>query len=245
MNHNILIAFTNVDPAAHGGWDGRSGCDGCHHDARIIATRIAERTVVESSWCRLFDADGTTARIDAALEGTALGAQAGDLVHVYWTGHGGQRQAHGNHNEADGREEHLVTWDGEFWDDRIWKIMCQFAAGVNVIFVTDTCFSGGAIRGRPRWFPFLFSRKLRQDRQPVASVLHWAACREFETSGGTASGGVFTRSVYKVTKPRTIDYDSANTEVVRRLRAAGDDQRPQMSVYGPHGEALLNRRVWA
>ena len=85
----------------------------------------------------------------------------GDLVIIYWSGHGG-RVADENGDEKDGFDEYLVPYDGQrlriddirqtmLVDDTFGRWM-QGLDGRQIVLVLDTCYAGGQPRAsaRPR-----------------------------------------------------------------------------------------------
>ena len=102
----------------------------------------------------------TRAAILERLAALADGAQAGDRVLVYFSGHGAQAPARRPDREIDGLEELYLAADARGWDGskrRVPGAIADFemeaalsairAKGADVWFVADSCHAAGLMRG--------------------------------------------------------------------------------------------------
>ena len=129
--------------------------DGAANDADDIAQSLkgagAEEVV------RLINDDARKDRIVAAWEGLVAKAKAGDTIVFTYAGHGSQEpEPKGRHDEADGLNENFLL--GHFipvgpatreriLDDEVFEWMQEAdKKGVKVVFVADSCHSGGMER---------------------------------------------------------------------------------------------------
>jgi len=129
--------------------------DGAANDAADVAqslTRAGAKEVV-----RLVNAEATKERIHAAWEDLTAKAQPGDTIVFTYAGHGSHEpEPMGRHDEADGLNENFLL--GKFLpfgpgtkerilDDEMFEWVQEAdKKGVKVVFVADSCHSGGMER---------------------------------------------------------------------------------------------------
>lgn len=136
-------------------YEGQQGeLSGCHNDAKNIQSYlINEQGFRESDMIVLMD-DGvnnppTKRNIIDALDRVVEYSQAGDVVFIHYSGHGGrQRDADGD--EEDGYDETLIPVDfksaGQIVDDDLYAhLVLKMREGVAVVALMDCCHSGTAL----------------------------------------------------------------------------------------------------
>ena len=129
--------------------------DGAANDANDIAKSLTGAGAKEV--VRLINDDASKDGIVAAWEGLVAKAKAGDTIVFSYAGHGGQEpEPKGRHDEADGLNENFLL--GRFipvgpatreriLDDEVFGWMQEAdKKGVKVVFVADSCHSGGMER---------------------------------------------------------------------------------------------------
>ncbi|MFE2124591.1 caspase family protein [Rhodococcus aetherivorans] len=136
----LHIGLDNVDPQAYAGWDG--ALDGAENDATAMADLTG---AVGFKRCVLLSSQATSTAVFAALRSAATHLAAGDICVVTYAGHGGQIPT-SDSEEADRFDETWLLFDREVLDDEIHQALTEFAAGVRVIVVSDSCHSGTVIR---------------------------------------------------------------------------------------------------
>lgn len=72
-------------------------------------------------------------------------AEAGDLVFISYSGHGGQVKDL-NDDEPDFVDETWCLYDGQLIDDEIFWCLSHFKAGVRILGIIDCCHSGSAFK---------------------------------------------------------------------------------------------------
>lgn len=140
LARSIHVGLNAVDPQAYGGWAGR--LLGCENDARAMR-ELAGAQGFEPMLLR--GADATRDRLLAAIAEAAAAMVAGDQLLLTYSGHGaslGDRSG----DEPDGRDEVWCLRDGLLLDDELHERLCAIAAGVRVLVVSDSCFSGSVTR---------------------------------------------------------------------------------------------------
>lgn len=138
--YSLHIGLNRVDPAAYGGWDGK--LNGCVNDANAML-RLATANGFEPA--QLLDSAATSEAVVSAIGGLARRAVAGDLVLLTCSSHGGQ-VADVDGDEPDGQDETWVLFDRQVVDDELRRMYAQFAPGVRVVVLSDSCHSGSVIR---------------------------------------------------------------------------------------------------
>jgi hypothetical protein len=123
-----------------------------HTDALKLAEVMKERCGL-TDVVTLINEQATLKNIEKAIVGDLAGkTKPGDLVVIYWSGHGG-RCAATTRDEPDGYDEFLVPYDGKLDDiDTIRTTMLmddtfgrwvQALDGRKVVVILDACHSGG------------------------------------------------------------------------------------------------------
>jgi hypothetical protein len=215
----LLVGINDYAPLGAGGPDLR----GCVNDVQDMANTLSVLGIVPASPTTmriLTDGRATRAAIIAGLTWLITGAQAGDLLIFYYSGHGSQIvDVEGD--EPDGKDETICPHDfataGMIKDDDLRTIFTALPPGVNLDVILDACHSGTGTRELDKgvvyryieppidWGFFLDSSpslpvrgilkkgKASVDMSIVPGVSHvlWAGCRDNQTSAEAAIGGVY------------------------------------------------------
>lgn len=134
------LGLNAVDAHVYKGWSGP--LRGCENDARAMQA-IADARGFTSRL--LLGADATRPNLFAAMDRAAAELVADDLLLLTYSGHGASL-ADRSGDEPDQRDEAWCLHDGLLLDDEIHHRLCAFAAGVRVLVVSDSCFSGSVTR---------------------------------------------------------------------------------------------------
>lgn len=137
---SIHLGLNAVDARVYTGWSGP--LRGCENDARAMQ-EIADARGFTSRL--LLGADATHRNLLAAMDRAAAELVAGDLLLLTYSGHGAPLPDRSG-DEPDEQDEAWCLHDGLLLDDEIHHRLCAFAAGVRVLVVSDSCFSGSVIR---------------------------------------------------------------------------------------------------
>jgi metacaspase-1 len=140
---SLHLGLNAVDVHVYRGWSGP--LRGCENDARAMQA-IADAQGFTSRL--LLGADATRASLLAAMDRAAADLAADDLLLLTYSGHGASLPDHSG-DEPDQRDEAWCLHDGLLIDDEIHHRLCTFAAGVRVLVVSDSCFSGSVTRDDP------------------------------------------------------------------------------------------------
>ena len=138
---SLHIGLNAVDPKQYSGWSGElAGCEFDAKDMRAIARkhRFATRLRLTKS--------ATRSRILGVLKRAAKKLKRNDIFFLTYSGHGGQVPNTGNDFEPDGFDETWCLYDGELIDDELYTALGQFAAGVRIFVLSDSCHSGTVLR---------------------------------------------------------------------------------------------------
>lgn len=239
----LLTGLKGVDPAAYGGWDGKSGCYGCELDVANMALVLGSAGGFSINTLKTGQA--TAAAILRGIESAANTLTAGDMFVFYYSGHGGQ-QPDRDGDESDGKDETLVAYDRELIDDELAMLWPKFAQGVRIVMVSDSCNSGTNYRGLRTvrtQTPIVFGKVPGMKAQ----MIHYSGCRDGGTSAGYQQGGSFTMALCEVwDQGRFVGtYQQLYEKVRAKLQAAGEEQEPQFNVVGPVSPAFLQSRPFS
>lgn len=137
---SIHIGLNHVDPDAYNGWDGElAGCINDANDMRDIANGLGYQSST------LIDSQATSHAVIGAIGRAAQTLRSGDILVLTYSGHGGQVDDV-NGDEDDAQDETWVLWDRQLIDDELFSLWAQFAAGVRIFVLSDSCHSGTVLR---------------------------------------------------------------------------------------------------
>ena len=139
--YSLHIGLNRVDPLAYGGWGGQ--LRGCHNDATAMLDMAVANGFNKSSL--LLSEEATLQNVSLGIYELAKLATPGDLVFITYSGHGGQ-VPDTNKDEPDGLDETWVLYDGMWLDDNLNSFLAEFAKGVRVVLLSDSCHSGTVIK---------------------------------------------------------------------------------------------------
>lgn len=138
---SLHVGVNQVDPARYDGWDGALG--GCENDAQTIRT-IAQRDGFAPTM--LLTRQATSGNLLAEIAAAAQQLTRGDTFLLSYAGHGAQVPNVSGDAEADQQDETWVLYDRMLIDDELAQAFAQFAAGVDIVMLSDSCHSGTVYR---------------------------------------------------------------------------------------------------
>jgi metacaspase-1 len=138
---SLHIGIEEVDPLAYEGRY-RGKTHGAAPDARSMR-EIAERQGYAATL--LLTGDATRDAVLAWLR-DARTLSPEHMLLVTYAGHGARFRDADRHEEEDGRDESWCLFDGYLLDDEIHDALSQLPAGMRVLVVSDSCYSGTIIR---------------------------------------------------------------------------------------------------
>lgn len=215
----LVGGLTQVDKYQYAGWDGR--CPGSDVDAFQTAERLME---LGAAVCLGIDATVKSTWVRQAGGDLIRGMNAGDLLVLYLSGHGGQ-QDDTDGDEDDGMDETLCLYDGEMTDDTVAELLHNVPTGVCIFSVFDTCNSGTSTRRPPARSIVKMSKAVLPVGHPH---LHFGGCVDGSSSFGNAQGGFFTNLLWQKYNP-TLTWQEWFSLVHAAMPAK---QKPSMDVMG-------------
>lgn len=193
----LSIGLNSVDPASYDGWSGN--LTACENDAKAIGELAKSRgydvNVVLTS-------AATSTRILSELSRLSKTLVSGDILLLYYSGHGGQ-VGDVNLDEQDSLDETWCLFDRMLIDDELNAMFSQFSAGVRILVLSDSCHSGTATKElqyaelqkleapqsperRRKAIPFDASWKLyRSNKSLYDSIQFVAGSKDLGTSGAS------------------------------------------------------------
>jgi hypothetical protein len=136
---SIHIGVNRIDPAHYG----TAGVlHGCENDARAMEA-LARAQGFEPRM--LLTTDATSAQVLAALRDAASRLRTGDILLLTYAGHGAQVPDLDDEAE-DRQDETWCLYDRMVLDDELYAAWGQFAAGVRIAVLSDSCHSGTVTR---------------------------------------------------------------------------------------------------
>ncbi|HMB74346.1 MAG TPA: caspase family protein [Gammaproteobacteria bacterium] len=149
---SLHIGINDVDPTCYDGWNDPLG--GCERDADDMHALAVEQGFLATL---LKSPDATRDAVYQAVRDAAARLRKGDIFLLTYAGHGGQvLDVSGDEKDdpgatviegdIDDTDETWCLYDGQLLDDELRALWPEFAAGVRILVISDSCHSGSATR---------------------------------------------------------------------------------------------------
>lgn len=219
---SLHIGLNEVDPAHYENWNGLLLA--CEYDANDMKQLAKSQGFTPT---QLLTRAATRKAVTNNILDAAKRLKSGDIFLLTYSGHGGQVPDQ-NSDEPDRLDETWCLYDGQLIDDELFYAFGQFAAGVRILVLSDSCHSGSVIKvnnmarrtfdaqHRPRAMPIEIvqrtylahrkfydeigsNRKLRDAEDKVkATALLVSGCQDSQYSMDGPFNGAFTAMVKTV-----------------------------------------------
>ena len=137
---SIHVGLNEVDPSHYQGWNGKLVA--CEFDADDMQ-KLAEANGFKTK--KLLTKDATAEALLSAVKDAGGQLQAGDILLLTYSGHGGQ-VPDANGDEDDRMDETWVLYDRQVVDDELYALWSSFAPGARIVIFSDSCHSGTVAR---------------------------------------------------------------------------------------------------
>jgi hypothetical protein len=141
---SLHVGLNSVDPRHYAGWSGE--LTACEFDAKDMAALARTQKIKPKV---LLTKRATRANVLKAVRAAAKALRSGDLLFLSYSGHGGQIPDVSD-DEPDKKDETWCLYDGELIDDEVFNELSNFADGVRIIVLSDSCHSGSVVRASIR-----------------------------------------------------------------------------------------------
>lgn len=231
----MCVGLNRVDPDSYAGWPGH--LNAAVNDAVALNSYFA-RGGMDARL--LIDEAATLDSIVGQINAASKTFVNGDALVFTFSGHGNTSPIF-----SDVDKQSICLFDGELADQKFRELMSQFAEGVRVVCIFDSCFSGGMDRarrmGRSQPFGVVARRRVRADGlvpDISAGVLELMASSSQELSEEDNEHGFFTRALcdaldYFAKLGKMPTYEEWFKAAQRRMALAGIAQHPQATQLGP------------
>lgn len=217
------------------GWEGP--LQSCEIDAQdmfnIAKSQNFKATVLKTR-------KATAGNVENKIRSAAKQLKDGDIFFLSYAGHGAQVEDLTG-DEDDGSDETWCLYDRMLLDDEMQRLYTEFAKGVRILVVADSCHSGSATRSGSknrvdhkkcgiRELPTRtaqaiyegnkdkydnIQKSLRKRSRPKASRILISACQDHQLAGGGATNGQFTAALKEVWRKGKFagDYETLSNEI--------------------------------
>lgn len=141
--YSLHLGLNSVDPAHYEGWSGK--LKGCENDARDM--QAVAKALGYCSTTVLLTANATSEAFIANMQQLGNTLKKGDILFLTCSGHGGQIPDVDGDEVSDRLDETWLLYDRQLIDDELYHLFGQFAEGVRIAVLSDSCHSGTVIRG--------------------------------------------------------------------------------------------------
>ena len=232
--YSIHIGLKYVAANKYHGWNGP--CLSCESDAEAMR-RIALKQGFSDAILLLTE-NAVLSEVESQIIALSDKAQAGDLVLITFSGHGGQLWDD-NQDEADHKDEAWFLYDGIVIDDGMFDLLARFQKGVRVLVIADSCHSGTSIKDNDliRKHELVFPKVKPDQRTLKASVILLASTKDESPSKAGKMYSLFTKTLLQL-------WDEGNftgtyrTFFERLKQLMPFSQQPQSLVLGENNTAF-------
>ena len=135
----LIIGLNEIDPGHYGGPNPLGGCENDAATMEQIAKKLGYTTK------KLLTRDATLDNVRSAIQQIAQELQSGDSFLLDLRRPRRPVPDKGG-DESDQMDETWCLYDGELIDDELRRFWTQFAEGVMIYMVSDSCHSGTMLR---------------------------------------------------------------------------------------------------
>lgn len=136
----VTIGINEVNASHYAQWYGK--LNAAESDADAMQRLLTASGFTPEPALRAKQAN--RANVIASIKRLAAKATAGDLVCVFYAGHGGTVYD-SSRDEMRNRDQTWCLYDAQLIDDEIYNLCTNFAAGTRVLFISDSCKSGSML----------------------------------------------------------------------------------------------------
>lgn len=145
----LTIGLNTVNTASYPPGTTIPQLEGCENDATSMAQLLAGLTSYDSTASStLLSSQATRGAILGFISNAAATLQPGDLFVLHYSGHGMQGGVDSN-GQPDPSIKDVTCWvlfDGPLASDELFQAWMSFQKGVRILVLSDSCFSGQAIK---------------------------------------------------------------------------------------------------
>lgn len=138
----LFIGVNHVDADQYRGWDGKLSF--CESDAQAIAAIAASKGFDNKI---LLTADATSEAVTTAIQEAADTLVSGDMFTLFYSGHGNSIKDKSGDEWKDMKDETWCLYDRQLLDDELYALWPNFADGVRILVLSDSCHSGSMTMG--------------------------------------------------------------------------------------------------
>jgi len=203
--------------------------NGCLNDIADVEKKLNELYPSEWSIKKFSDSQVTRSVFRNEIKNQIVSMISGQILLIHYSGHGSNVQDQ-NYDEADGYDETLYLYDGNFTDDEFNSILQLIPEGVKVIIALDSCFSGSATRlysetyQKAKYIPNpdikSFKRRKKYLKSDSMKWVVFSGCQENQTSAdafiNNRYNGAFTWAWLK-SMDKAISYNSWSLSTALKL----------------------------
>jgi hypothetical protein len=223
MKYSLLIGMGQVNPAYYGGWNGK--LTGTIPDAKLTEKKLINFGFTNDV---LLNEKATISNLRLRLDDLAKKTKSGDIVTLFYSGHGG-REWDTNNDEKDDFDETWCLWDGQVIDDIIYEHLLKFKKGVKVFILSDSCHSGSVYKAQ---LPILRPKTKNKGIAKLKCTLkHFGGCQDDQYSLDLGTISLFTKTFWEIVddNPNIIPKDLA----LEMKKVMPKDQQPTYINDGP------------
>jgi hypothetical protein len=220
----VCIGLNTVNPVHYQGWNGKLNAP--EKDAADIEALLKNAGFKTD---KILGSNATRANVRTALANAAASLVTGDILVVFYSGHGGQLPDLDG-DEDDKLDETWCLYDGQMLDDELKQTWTRFREDVRILVLSDSCHSGTVA-------------KLEAIQERFTSETPKIMPLEIALSTYTHNEAEYRRYIEEVDNQKSVLNESAIRANVRLISGCQDNQSSYDGFYNSKfTEQLL--KVW-
>ncbi len=164
---SIHIGMNSVSTEHYG--EGVMPLETCEQDA-IDMQELALSQNFKSSFLLLSE-NATREAVKASIRSASQELREGDLLFLSYSGHGGFVPDLSGDEEDDRLDETWCLYDGQLIDDELFELWADFAEGVRIVMISDSCHSGTVAKAN-------MFKEVEENRIFQSKLLSYATAKE-------------------------------------------------------------------
>lgn len=137
----ITIGINHLDEQHYSGWKGFLKC--CENDS-ILMSKILDSVGFDVTNIKTQEA--TREKVLQKLYLASEQLKSGDILVVYYSGHGGQLLDENRDEWDDCLDETWCLFNGQLLDDELYELWSKFKEDVRILIISDSCHSGTIVK---------------------------------------------------------------------------------------------------
>lgn len=217
---SLSIGLNSVDKKHYAGWNGKLSV--CENDVHAMNLFFKSKKIKQQT--SFLTKQATRENVLSFLDEASKKCVKGDLLILYYSGHGGNEIPDANGDEAGTGDHYDETWclyNGQLIDDELLLCWKKFKTGVRILVISDSCYSGDIVKIMPFGFEHLTSKEMpsetghktfQQNEKKYETILRNIKSKELKEAKQTKVLSGLKASVLQISSSQEYQTSCAETD---------------------------------